>query len=190
MQLFDENPKRKCACNEAIKKGIFTKSISNDSFCIYGNLMQGKSVLLNYNGKLLKNIELTDCDKNKIPNLYLYYCYDNNWNDKKIVNMNICNQNSTLSYCSIIDIPDLPNTNINIAFTNDKDEWDTDIKGTYYLKIYPDIEKSIMKRYGFDSTPPAIMEDKSPAITFNKIKERIVNIFSLFGILKKENMIM
>ena len=27
MQLFDENPKRKCACNEAIKKGIFTKSI-------------------------------------------------------------------------------------------------------------------------------------------------------------------
>lgn len=180
MQLFDENPKRKCYCNEAIKKGIFTKSLSNDSFCIYGNLMQGKSILLNYNGKLLTNIDMANFNKNDIPNIYLYYCYDNNWNEKKIVNMSICNQSSKLSYCSIIDIPDCSTTNINIAFTNDNDEWDTDTKGTYYVKIYPDVEKSIMKRYGLDSTPPTLIKDMSPTSNINKIKEKIINIFGLF----------
>lgn len=180
MQLFDENPKRMCCCNEAIKKGIFTKTIANDNFCIYGNLMQGKSVLLNYSGKLLNDIDLKKYDKSNAPNLYLYYCFDNNWNEKKIVNMSVCNQNSTLSYCSIIDIPDCSNTNINIAFTNDDEKWDTDIKGTYYLKIYPDIEKSIMKRYGLDSTPPTLMEDKSPVISIHTLKTKIINILSIF----------
>jgi len=189
MQLFDENPKRMCCCNEAIKKGIFTKSISNDSFCIYGNLMQGKSILLNYNGKLLKDINFPKHDKNNIPNIYLYYCYDNNWNEKKIINMSVCNQNSKLSYCSIIDIPDCSNTTINITFTNDKEEWDTDTKGTYYLKIYPDIEKSIMKRYGLDSTPPTLMTDKSPTITIDKIKTKLINILSIFKFTKKNNAI-
>ena len=178
MQLFDENSKRNCLCNEAIKKGIFTKTISNDSFCIYGSLMQGKSILLNYNGKLLNDIDISKSNKNNAPNLYLYYCYDNNWNEKKIVNMSVCNQNTKLSYCSIIDIPECSNTTINIAFTNDKEEWDTDAKGTYYLKIYPDIEKSIMKRYGLDSTPPTLMPDKSPTITIDKIKAKIINILS------------
>lgn len=185
MQLFDENPKRICCCNEAIKKGIFTKTLSNDSFCIYGNLMQGKSILLNYRGKLLNDIDLSIYEKGNAPNLYLYYCFDNNWNDKKIINMSICNQNSKLSYCSIIDIPDCSNTNINIAFTNDKEAWDTDTKGTYYLKIYPDIEKAIMKRYGLDSTPPTLMIDNSPAININKIKTKIINILSIFKFGKK-----
>jgi len=180
MQLFDENPKRMCCCSEAIKKGIFTKTIANDNFCIYGNLTQGKSVLLNYNGKLLNDIDLKNYDKNNVPNLYLYYCFDNNWNEKKIVNMSVCNQNSTLSYCSIIDIPDCSNANINIAFTNDNEKWDTDIKGTYYLKIYPDIEKSIMRRYGLDSTPPTLMENKSPAINIQTLKTRIINILTIF----------
>lgn len=189
MQLFDENSKRKCYCNEAIKKGIFTKTISNDSFCIYGNLMQGKSILLNYNGKLLSDIDMSNYNKNNAPNLYLYYCFDNNWNEKKIINMSVCNQNSNLSYCSIIDIPECSNTTINIAFTNDKDEWDTDVKGTYYLKIYPDIEKSIMKRYGLDSTPPTLMPDTSPTITIDKIKTKIVHILSIFKFTKKNKVI-
>lgn len=179
MILFDENPKRMCLCNQALQKGIFTKTISNDSFSIYGNVMQGKSILLNYNGKLLKDLDITKYTKENIPNTYLYYCFDNNWNEKKIVNMSICKQNSTLSYCAIIDIPNISYTNINIAFTNDDEKWDTDIKGTYYIRIYPDIEKNIMRRYGLDSTPPALMEPVKPTITINKTKERIVNIFSI-----------
>lgn len=185
MQLFDENPKRICCCNEAIKKGIFTKNLSNDSFCVYGNIMQGKSILLNYSGNLLNNINISTNKKDNAPNLYLYYCFDNNWNEKKIINMSVCNHNSKLSYCSIIDIPDCSYTNINIAFTNDNDKWDTDTKGTYYLKIYPDIEKSIMKRYGLDSTPPTVMPDKSPAIKINNLKTKIINILSLFKIANK-----
>lgn len=187
MQLFDENPKRMCCCNNAIKKGIFTKTISTNSFSIYGNLMQGKSILLNYNGKLLNDVDIYD--KKNAPNLYLYYCFDNNWNDKKIANMSICNQNSKLSYCSIIDIPENSNQIINIAFTNDKDDWDTDLKGTYYLKIYPDIEKSIMKRYGLDSTPPVLTTDTSPAITMDKIKERIISFINIFRFPRKNKVI-
>ncbi len=179
MQLFDENPKRMCNCNEAIKKGIFTKTISNTSFSIYGNLMQGKSILLNYNGKLLKNMDKV-ADKKSAPNVYLYYCFDNNWNDRKIVNMSICNQSSSLSYCCIIEIPNMSNENINIAFANDDDKWDTDEKGTYYLKIYPDIEKSIMKRYGLDSTPPTVVENTTLIPSISSVKNKFVNILSLF----------
>ncbi len=176
MQLFDENTKRTCCCNDALNKGIYTKSLSYDNFCIYGNLMQDKSILLNYYGKLIND----NSSKNEAPNIYLYYCFDNNWNEKKIVNMNICNRNSKLTYCAIIDIPEI--STINVAFTNDNDEWDTDKEGTYYLKIYPDIEKAIIKRYGLDSTPPTVLCDNLPTITF---KERIHNFFSIFKLKKK-----
>ena len=184
MQLFDENKERNCCCNEALKKGIFTKSISNNSFCIYGNLMQGKSILLNYSGKLIQDFDIKTYSKKDAPNIYLYYCFDNNWDDKKIVNMSVCNQNSNLSYCTIIeDIPE--STNMNLAFTTDSEKWDTDIHGTYCLKVYPDIEKNIMKRYGLDSTPPAIMSDSLPSASISfksKLKNKIINIFSIFKI--------
>lgn len=176
MQIFDENSKRICCCNEAIKKGIYTKTMQNGSFSIYGNLTQGKSILLNYHGKLAKG-NFTD----KIPNVYMYYCFDNDWENKRIINMNVCKQKNTLSYCLIIDLPE--NANINIAFSNDDDEWDTDTKGSYYIKIYPDIEKAILRRYGLDSTPPTIISDNLPTSCKSLteiIKEKIINIFSFF----------
>lgn len=179
MQIFDENSNRVCCCNEAIKKGIYTKTFENCSFSIYGNLMQGKSILLNYHGKLVD----TNCSNNAdtIPNVYMYYCFDNDWENKRIINMSVCKQKSTLSYCYIIDLPE--SSNINIAFTNDKNEWDTDAKGSYYIKIYPDIEKEILKRYGLDSTPPTIISDNLPASCkslIEKVKEKVVTIFSFF----------
>ena len=93
--------------------------------------------------------------------------------------MNICNENSKLSYCCIIDIPE--NENINIAFTNDEEKWDVAEKGTYYLKIYPDIEKAILKRYNLDSTPPTIVSENLPVKTTNllgKLKEKTYTFFS------------
>lgn len=179
MQLFEENKQRMCCCNEAVKKGIYTKSLENDNFSIYGNLMHGRSILLNYHGKLIQNNDITNDDKLKAPNIYLYYCFDNNWNDKKIVNMNVCNKNSKLSYCTIIDVPE--NENINIAFTNDADKWDVTEKGTYYLKIYPDIEKAILRRYNLDGAPPIIISENLPAkpmSLFKKIKERTYTFFT------------
>ena len=182
MQLFDENKTRNCCCNDAFKKGIFTKNISSDSFCIYGNLMHGKNILINYAGKLTKDSNFTSYNKKESPNVYLYYCFDNNWENKRIVNMSVCSQSNNLSYCTIIEnIPEC--TNINIAFTNDNDKWDTDSHGTYCLKVYPDIEKAIMKRYGLDSTPPAVMSDKlpsTPSSFISILKDKIVNIFSRF----------
>lgn len=178
MQIFDENPKRICYCNDAIKEGIYTKAIENESFSIYGNLIQGKNILINYNGNLTKNYT----SENKIPNLYLYYCFDNDWENKKIINMSVCKQKNALSYCFIINLP-TDHTNINIAFTNDNNEWDTDIKGSYYIKMYPDIEKEILKRYGLDSTPPTIISDNLPASCkslIEKVKEKVVTIFSFF----------
>jgi len=180
MQLFEENKQRICCCNDAIKKGIYTKSLENNNFSIYGNLMHGKSILLNYHGKLIKNNDIVYDDKSKIPNVYLYYCFDNNWNDKKIVNMNVCNKNGKLSYCSIIDIPE--NENINIAFTNDSDEWDTDEKGTYYIKLCPDVEKAILKRYNLDFTPPTIVSDNLPSMPislFERIKGKVSNLLTI-----------
>ena len=115
MQIFDENPKRICCCNEAIKKGIYAQSLHNDTFSIYGNLMQGSS--------------------------------------------------------------------INIAFTNQNDEWDTDAKGTYYVKIYPDVEKAIIKRYGLDSTPPTLVPDNLPSShnsLVKVVKEKLISVFSFF----------
>ena len=74
MQLFEENKQRMCCCNEAVKKGIYTKSLENNNFSIYGNLMHGRSILLNYHGKLIKNNDITNDEKSKAPNIYLYYC--------------------------------------------------------------------------------------------------------------------
>ena len=182
MDLFYENKERICCCNEALKKGIFTKSISNDSFCVYGSIIQGKNILLNYSGKLVKDFNIAESSKKNAPNIYMYYCFDNNWKDKKIVNMSVCSKNNKLSYCSIIDnIPD--SQNINLAFTDDNQKWDTDKCGTYCLKIYPDIEKNIMKRYGLDSTPPTILQDtlpKSYPSLKSKLKTIIINTFLLF----------
>lgn len=180
MQLFDENKQRMCCCSEATKRGIYAKSFSNDNFSIYGNLMHDKSILLNYHGKLIKNNDITNDNKATAPNIYLYYCFDNNWNDKKIINMNVCNQCGKLSYCHIIDIPE--NETINIAFTNDDEEWDVAEKGTYYLKIYPDIEKAILKRYNLDGTPPTIISDNLPIKQINlfeKIKEKACSFFAI-----------
>lgn len=178
MQLFDENKQRICCCTEAIKKGIYAKTITNDNFSIYGNLMHGRSILLNYHGKLIENNDITNDKKSSAPNIYLYYCFDNNWKDKRIINMNVCNKDSKISYCTIIDIPE--NENINIAFTNDQDKWDVAEKGTYYLKIYPDIEKAILRRYNLDSTPPTIISENlpsNPITLLHKIKERTISFF-------------
>ena len=186
MQLFEENKQRNCCCNDAVKKGIYTKSLENDNFSIYGNLMHGRSILLNYHGKLIKNNDITTDDKSKAPNIYLYYCFDNNWNDKKIVNMNVCNKNSNLNYCAIIDIPE--NENINIAFTNDDDDWDVTEKGTYYLKIYPDIEKIILRRYNLDAAPPVIISENLPVKPINFFKKLKEKTYTFFTILK-ENLV-
>lgn len=182
MQLFEENKQRICCCNEAVKKGIYAKSLENDNFSIYGNLMHGRSVLLNYHGKLIKNNDITNDEKSKAPNIYLYYCFDNNWNDKKIVNMNVCNKNSKLSYCAIIDIPE--SENINIAFTDDCDNWDVTEKGTYCLKLYHDVEKAILKRYNLDGTPPAIISENLPIKPINIFKKLKEKTYAFFAIIK------
>ena len=63
------------------------------------------------------------------------------------------------------------------------------LKGTYYLKIYPDIEKNIMKRYGLDSTPPVVTTEVSPTITTDKIKERIISFINIFRFPRKNKVI-
>lgn len=178
MQIFDENPKRICCCNEAIKKGIYAQSLHNDTFSIYGNLMQGKSILLNYSGKLVEKISNSS---DTAPNIYMYYCFDNDWENKRIINMSVCKKQTSLSYCSIIELPEC--SSINIAFTNQNDEWDTDTKGTYYVKIYPDVEKAIIKRYGLDSTPPTLVPDNLPSShnsLIKVVKEKLISVFSFF----------
>lgn len=187
MQLFDENKQRICCCTEAVKKGIYEKSLNNDNFSIYGNLMHGKSVLINYHGKLIKNNDITNDDKSKAPNIYLYYCFDNNWKERKIMNMNVCNKGNEISYCSIIDIPE--NENINIAFTNDNEEWDTTEKGTYYLKIYPDVEKAILKRYNLDAVPPVIISENLPTMPINFFKKLKEKSYTFFTALKSKLML-
>lgn len=183
MQLFEENKERFCCCSEAAKKGIYVKSLENDNFSIYGNLMHNRSILLNYHGKLINSFNKLDYNKSKIPNIYLYYCFDNNWNDKKIINMNVCNSNTyELSYCTIIDIPE--NENINIAFTNDNDEWDVTEKGTYYLRIYPDVEKAILRRYNLDGVPPVVLSDTLPAKSLSFLKNLKEKAYSFFSIIK------
>ena len=81
--------------------------------------------------------------------------------------MNLCNHNTQTSqaYCTIIDIPDAVSiSSLNIAFTDDNEDWDTDVSSTYTLNICHDIEKEIMERYNLKSAPPAILNNSLSTI--------------------------
>lgn len=194
MDIFEENKSCFCSCGNAILEGIFNNSFSNKSFATYGMITNGRKFLVKYYGKLcdsnnhlyIERENLKEIDKNNtsapnIKKIYIYYCYNNNWKEKKIVTMNICSDTSfnNQAYCTIIEVPKDDNlTMLNIAFADDNGNWDTDMSSTYMLNVYPDIEKKIMKRYNLDATPPTIVESPTKiACLLKKVKLQFLKNF-------------
>ncbi|MDD2627504.1 MAG: hypothetical protein PHD20_01285 [Clostridia bacterium] len=171
MTSFDENKDRTCVCELSTNEGILFKSFENSSFSIFGTLTKDKKVLLKYSGKLTSDDII---EKSKTPNIYLYYCFDNKWEDRNIVNMSICNNKTT--YCSSISIPECEY--LNVVFTTDDNKWDTDETSAYNLKVYSDMEKAIIQRYGLDATPPILSESNTIANTI--LKHSFFDVFKSF----------
>lgn len=178
MTSFDENKDRACVCELSTNEGILFKSFENSSFSIFGTLTKEKKILLKYTGKLVPESVEEQC---KSPNIYLYYCFDNNWEEKKIVNMSICHNKST--YCYSISIPQCEY--LNVVFTTNDEKWDTDETSSYNLKTHSDMEKSIIQRYGLDATPPILSNTSTTINTILKSKflQFVKSFFSNFSTL-------
>lgn len=140
-----------CSCAEAIDKFIISTAIKNNSFHIQGSFFEKKTIHITYHGKLTQTFENINKNNNEfidttsVPNIYMYYCFDNKWDDKKIINMASCNKTSKLSYCANIFLTH--KSTIYLAFMDENGNWDTDTNSTYSFKVYPDKEKEIIKRY-------------------------------------------
>lgn len=154
--LIKDVEKEPCCCEEAVNRFIISTAFKNDSFEIQGSFFEYKKIHITYYGKLTKQfkiieeIEGTKSDDLSKSNIYMYYCFDNKWEDKKIINMADCKGSYVLSYCINISLPQ--KGMLYIAFTDGCGNWDTDTNSTYSFKIYPDKEKEILERYGLNKT--------------------------------------
>ncbi len=178
--------KNTCSCLEAVDKFIISTSVENENFRIQGSFYETKTIHITYFGKLtykpvLKEIE--DITSSSEKNIYIYYCFDNKWDEKKIIKMSKCKRHLNQSYCSNIY---LPNKGIlYVAFTDNYNNWDTDTNSPYFFKVYEDKEKEIIKRYCLDSqssttqkkSSSLTMYNKNINVTFRSIIIKIKNFF-------------
>lgn len=138
-----------CSCTEALDKFIVSTAVNNDNFHIQGSFFETKTIHITYSGKLVRRfLDICDKDRQAARNIYIYYCYDNKWDDKQVVKMDICKKHSDLAYCTNIHLPH--KGILYIAFTDGQGNWDTDTNSTYFFKVYQDKEKEIIQRYGLD----------------------------------------
>lgn len=163
-----------CSCAEAINQFIISTAVKNDNFHIQGSFFETKTIHLTYHGKLLESKEITEINTNQ--NIYMYYCFDNKWEEKTILKMNICNKPSELAYCANIYLPH--KSVLYIAFTDDNGNWDTDSNSTYAFKVYPNKEKEIIERYGLNNSSNFIKKTSSELTIYNKPLNTYLNKFA------------
>lgn len=170
-----------CSCAEAIDKFIVTTTVQNDSFKIKGSFFEKKTIHINYYGKLLEKKDNNQIilegfnDNTHKKSIYMYYCFDNKWDNKKVVQMDTCKKSQNQSYCSNIYLPS--KSVLYIAFADDFGNWDTDSNSTYAFKVYPNKEEEIIKRYKLDNASPCKKETSSLTIygqSFNRYFKNIV----------------
>lgn len=148
-----------CTCEEGCNKGVFKKTIENEKFSIFGNLNKNNCIILRYYGKLTKSTEEIELEDN--TELYMYYTFDNNWQDKKHIQMGKCLIGRNNDFCIHIDLEN--HDLISFGFYDNKGKFDLKEDSlTYSFTISNDIISDIMKRYGFEANKelPTIVEYK------------------------------
>ena len=152
----------KCCCEEGFSNGAIKKNFEFENFSIFGNIMKNSSIVIRYNGHLKFN-----------SNVKMYYVFNNDWNNVKKTQMNICKHDKN-AYCGIIHIDE--ELNISIGFCNE-DESNITTSASYTFKIAQNTINDIMKRYNFEAN-----ESLPTVQTENK---HMNNIFTIFNKIKK-----
>lgn len=176
-----------CTCEEGCNKGAFKKNVEDEKFTIFGNLNKNNCMILRYHGELVKPNE--DADLEKPKEIYMYYTFDNNWQDKHHVQMSKCLIGRNHEFCINIDLEQ--HSLISFGFYNNYGKFDIkDDSTTYCFNIGNDIISDIMKRYGLEDNKelPAVVEYKvSYMMSTESTLVRIKNFFkSLFHVKDKK----
>lgn len=153
---MNENVNITCICKLGFDKGAIKKTIENNIFTIYGNLIKENSIVIRYHGILSDNIE----QNNYTNNLQISYFFDNDESTKNSVTLARCTECIGQNYCAIIDLE--KHNNISFEFI-DKNTNKKDGEQPFKLDIIKDPVKDLMHRYGFEENTelPAILPNKN-----------------------------
>ena len=153
---MNENVNITCICKLGFDKGALKKTIENNVFTIFGNLIKENSIVIRYHGILSDNIE----QNNYTNNLQISYFFDKDESTRKSITLAKCTECIGENYCAIIDLEN--HNNISFEFidsvSNQKDG-----DQPFCLDILKDPVKDFMQRYGFEQNNelPAILPNKN-----------------------------
>lgn len=169
-----ENEVEKCYCELGYEKGAIKKNCEFENFSIFGNLMKKNTIVIRYNGCLTKK------NNEKSNKIILYYIFNNNWANKKEIELKACHHEKN-SFCASIDLED--NMFITFGFCSSIGEYDKDVANSYSLKIANNPLDDIMKRYNIEENanlPATIETTKNMNIVssiFTKLKQFVLSVF-------------
>ncbi|MBQ3047596.1 MAG: hypothetical protein IJD48_01110 [Clostridia bacterium] len=173
---MNEFAKFKCACDTGYDKGVLKKTIENNIFTIFGNLNHKNSIVIRYHGCLTEN------NPNNSTTFNMFYFFDDNVCNKKIIELQKCTKCGDNCYCTSIDLD--TNNKLSFGFFNSNNEYELNKNFTFNLDIALDPITNIMQRYGFEQNTnlPVCEKQKENMFIFKHIMDNIKIFFAnLFG---------
>lgn len=161
-----ENVKSSCSCDIGYDKGVLKKTVENNIFTIFGNLIQDNYIVIRYHGILTEN--------NNSNNLYINYCYDLSGNEKKKNTLTRCSKCEGECYCAVLNLE--KHTKIFFSFSDNTQNIEDNNNQMFELDIQKDPISSIMQRYGFEQNNNLPVSQESENIKIHYIKSILENI--------------
>jgi len=172
---MNENVKPVCICELGCDKGALKKTIENNVFTIYGNIIKDNYIILRYHGELIDNI----AHNNYQNNLYISYYFDGNINQKQTICLAKCSKCIGESYCTLIHLEKY--NNINFSFFLLQEKQSTYLYGNDETSFTLDIGKNtltdFLQKYDIEENSNLPIMNKSNNLQIKKIINNIKNFF-------------
>ena len=167
---MSENVKMSCSCDTGFDKGALKKTIENNIFTIFGNMVENNSIVIRYHGLLSDNP-----DTNSFS---IVYYFDSEIENKRELTLTKCTKCEGQCYCGAIDLKS--HSKMFFVFKNEEGQLEQNGENIFELCILKDPISSIMQRYGFEANTNLPIEKDSLSKHENHFKNIIESIKLFF----------
>lgn len=176
---MNKNENSSCICEQGYDKGALIKTIENNVFTIYGNIVKNNHIVLRYHGKLIDSID----HNNYTNNLYISYYFNGNSTATNTIVLAKCNKCIGENYCALIPLEE--HNSISFNFFVDKSSSTETEETSFNLNITKDPLMSVLEKYGIEENMSLPVCEQPKQMQIKKIISAIKNFFISF--LKKDD---
>ena len=178
---MEEKNVKKCHCDVGFENGAILKSIEEESFKLYGNLVKDNYIVIKYEGILCKHLEKSKNSDNIYvdDNINIIYYFNDDLTTLRSMCLTECLHSENKGFCSSFKLDS--NNSISFYFTTSSGTIDNNNGNCFRYEIKKDPIKALMEKYCDkpNESLPTIKEEKQNmfAIFFNWF-EKIRQAFS------------